>query len=452
MNTKEYVQLFEDNEFDKIKEMINGEAERDRLWLLRNLPDEIRLYLFRLMTKNNALAAFESLEPYEQRELIDLLGTQDEDALLLIKKMEPDDRVRLFDELPASVVIRIIKSLPPDVQKETHLIMGFPDHTTGRIMTTKFAAFQQEDTAGRTLDSLQLKSDEYETINVIYVIDRHRKLKGVLSLKELVMARPGDILKDIMKEEMVYVDTHTDQEEAANLLQEKGFSALPVVDIEKRLVGILTRDDAYTALQEEITEDIFQAAGIADDQSLEHDKSLRLIRNSVSAILKVRIPFLLITLIGGMLAGGVIKAFEDAIQTVVAAAAFIPIIMAMGGNVATQSATIFARGLALGHIDMDKFSRHLKKEIMVGFSIGSIIGSSTFTITSFWQWNPLLGAAVGLSIFCSVVFAALLGFYIPYILYRKKLDSAAGANPIIMTINDITSLLIYFLFIKIFLL
>jgi len=452
MNVVEYERLFEENKFEKVKEMINNETEESRLQLVKSLSDENRIYLFRLMSKENALETFGNLEPYEQRELIGLLGSQNEEALQLLNEMEPDDRVRLFDELPASVVIRLLENLPSDVQQETHLLMGFPDHTIGRIMTTKFASFYQDETAGRTLDALQLHSDDYETINTIYIISRQRKLKGVLSLKELVIARPEDVLSKIMNREMIYVDTQTDQEEAAKLLHEKGFSALPVVDFEKRLVGILTRDDAYTVLQEEITEDVFLAAGIADDRSMENDKSIRLIRNSVVSIMKVRIPFLLITLLGGMLAGGVIGSFENAVQTVAAAAVFIPIIMAMGGNVATQSTTIFARGLALGHIDISRFARHLKKEIMVGLSIGSIIGFITFLVAGIWKWNPLLGAAVGGSIFCSVVFAALLGFLVPYILYKFKLDGAAGANPIITTINDITSLIIYFTFIRIILL
>jgi magnesium transporter len=220
--------------------------------------------------------------------------------------------------------------------------------------------------------------------------------------------------------------------------------AVPVVDMEEYLVGIITVDDAMDILEEESTEDMYIQAGLATIKNNEHDRSRTLIEGSLWEILKVRIPILILVLAGGFLAGMIVEGFEEVLASITAVAFFMPLIMDMGGSIGGQSTTIFARGVVLGHIKMDRFLKHLGKEALVGVSIGILVGIMAYLAAWLWLGDPLIGLAVGLALVASCLVAAVCGFLVPFVLVKIGADQAAGSGPIITSIKDISGLLIYF--------
>ncbi|MDA9470666.1 magnesium transporter [Enterococcus sp. 5H] len=404
-------------------------------------PDE-QVIVFRLLPKEKALDIFETLDTSVQQHL--LRSFTDERAIEFVNEMAPDDRVRLFDELPVVVAKKLLGSLSVEERESTNLLMGYEQETAGRILTTEFISLKKDMTVKAALEKVRQQAEEKETIYLLYVTTEQKKLIGVLSLKDLLIADSDQYIEEIMSKHIMYVTTDTDQEKTARLLQELDLIAMPVVDKELRLVGIVTVDDAIDVLEQETTEDMFNAAGLADVSSLEADRSNVLIHGSLWEIWKVRLPFLVITLVAGIFAGVVIDEFEQTLESVAAVAVFIPLIMDMGGNVGTQSSTVFVRGMSLGHINLERFMKYFLKEVGIGFSLGVVVGIVSGIVAAVWQGIPLLGVAVGISLVFAMTLAAALGFFIPFILLKMNIDQAAGAAPIITSIKDIAGLLIYF--------
>ncbi|EXJ24449.1 Mg/Co/Ni transporter MgtE [Alkalibacterium sp. AK22] len=432
----------EKRDMEALKDTVIQADNVEIISTLHDLPAEEKGILFRLLPKERALHIFEQLESNTQQQLIRSF-TEDK-VIEVFAEMAPDDRVRLLDELPAKVTKNLIASLDQEERQATALLMGYEEETAGRLMTPEYVTVKKEMKVSAALEAVRLTAAEKETIYIIYVTDASRKLEGVLSLRELVMADPEEIIGNVMHQKVAKVSTDTDQEEAARLLQSLDFLALPVVDKENRIVGIMTFDDAMDIIEEETTEDIFDKAGLADLTDRESNRSERLVNGTLIEIWKVRLPFLVITMVGGLLAGVVIDSFEEALEAIAAVAIFIPVIMDMGGNAGTQSSTIFARGLILGHVDTSKFMKHLGKETLVGLSMGVLVGIATGIIASTWQGIPELGIAVGVALALTMTLATALGFFIPYVLFKLGIDQAAGADPIITTIKDISGLVIYF--------
>ncbi len=448
VHLKEVRELIESNNLELLKNKMNQMDTIEITDLFEELPPEEGAVVFRLLNKEKALEVFEYLEVNLQQQLIS--SFKEERAIELIHEMEPDDRVRLLDELPARVAKKLLASLSPEERKKTNELMGYPPRTAGRIMTPEYIRLRGELTVREALQTVRRNGEDKETIYTLYVTDETRRLEGVVSLKDLVMASPDEKVKDIMSTNLVSVNTETDQEEVARLLQERDLLAVPVVDRENRLVGIITIDDAMDILDEETTADIFDKAGLASLAGLESGRSQRLVSGSLGLVLKVRLPFLVITLIGGLLAGFVIETYEETLEAVTALAFFIPVIMDMGGNVGTQSSTIFTRAFVLGHINMKRFFKHWLREVGIGASIGVIMGSVAGIIASMWQQNPDLGVTVGMALGLTVTLATGLGFLVPFVLVRLGFDQAAGSDPFITTIKDIASLMIYFFLVTVF--
>ena len=439
----------EQKKLEELKEYLATIEKVELIQLFVTLPSNKQVIVFRLLSKEKALEIFETFEPAVQQHL--LRSFTDEGVIDFVNEMAPDDRVRLFYELPASVTKKLLAELSEEERTTTNLLMGYEQETAGRIMTTEFISIKKEMTVEEALHKIRRLAKEMETIYILYVTDMAKKIEGVLSLKDLVIAEGNQLIEEIMIKHVAYVTTDTDQEETAHLLQELDLIAIPVVDKEKRLVGIVTVDDAIDVLEQETTEDIFNAAGLADVASVEADRSTVLINGSLWQIWKVRLPFLAITLVAGMLAGLVIDEFEQTLESVAAVAIFIPLIMDMGGNVGTQSSTVFVRGLSLGHIDLNTFVKHFLKETGIGLSLGVVVGIVSGIVASVWQGIPLLGVAVGISLVFAMTLAAALGFLIPFILLKLNIDQAAGSAPIITSIKDIAGLFIYFVSVNVFL-
>ena len=436
-----------EKDMETLKILLASAEEVEILNIFHELAPNEQVIVFRLLAKDAALSIFEELDTDEQHNL--LRSFTDAQAIEMVNELAPDDRVKLLDELPATVAKKILASLSPSEREMTNLLMGYEAQTAGRIMTPEYVRLRKELTAAEALERVKRDAVEKETIYTIYITDDARTLEGVLSLRDLLIAEPTAKLADIMERISVTVSTDTDQEEVARILQKLDWLAVPVVDKENRLVGIVTVDDAMDILEDEATEDILTSGGIF--ASKESNRSEILIRGSIFAIWKVRLPFLFITICGGLLAAVVLDGFEEILESALVVAFFIPLIMDMGGSVGTQSSTAFARGVVLGHINMSKFFRHFMKEIGIGFSIGIIAGIIVGAIAIIWQGDTMLGIAVGLSLSLTVTLASTLGFLVPFVLMKFNFDQAAGAAPIITSVKDISGILIYFTSASIFL-
>ena len=437
-------------EMGKLKEALAEPDSIEILYAISELSPKDKAIVFRLLPKEDALFIFEQLPGDLQQEL--LLSFTDEKANEIIGEMAPDDRVRLLDEMPAIVAKKFISNLSPEERKATNILMGYEPETAGRIMTTEYIALRPSMTVAEAIDKIKRQAKEKETIYTLYVTDdATRKLIGVVSLRQLLIAQAEQIIGDIMLEAVIKVSTDTDQEEIAKKLQEFDLLAIPVVDSEDVLVGIVTIDDAMDIMQAEATEDLFDNAGLGGGGGKsESDRSKTLVSGSLWKIWRVRLPFLAITLVAGILAGFVIDGFEYSLSAIPAVAVFIPLIMDMGGNIGTQSSTVFARGVVLGHINMKKFRRHLAKEILVGLSLGILVGGASLFVAWIWFGEILLGLSVALALVTTITLASFLGFFVPFLLIKINIDQAAGSAPIITSIKDIVGLLVYFLSITLF--
>ncbi|WP_027338543.1 magnesium transporter [Halonatronum saccharophilum] len=439
---KEIAYLLEKKDMDILKEKVNELDIVEIVNLIQELSPKQEVIIFRLLNKDLAIEVFEKLDTNLQETLT--ASFAEDEVIEIMEDLAPDDRARLLDELPAKVAKRVMEALSKEERQMTAHLLGYAPETAGRIMTPEYISLKKDLTVKDALDRIRKVGMDKETLYSLYVTDKERKLEGVISLRVLVMSNPDDTIGNIMYDHPASVSTHTDQEEVAKLLKQQDLIAVPVVDREQRLVGIVTFDDAMDIIEEETTEDILDKAGLTGIGRQESDRSHVLISGSLLDIWKVRLPFLIITLIGGMLAGLVIEGFEDALEAIAALAIFIPVIMDMGGNVGTQSSTIFSRALVLGQINIKKFLKVWMKEVKVGLSMGVLLGIAAGAIAMLWQQIPGLGLVVGLSLSITITIATALGFFIPYILFKLGLDQAAGSDPIITTVKDITGLFIYF--------
>ena len=443
------IQCIEERDLRGLRSILRELEETEVLYLISNLERTDKALVYRLLSKDMALAVFEQLDLEIQKDLLE--SFPESRAIEIIEELDPDDRVSLLDELPAVVTKRLISLLSPDDRAVTNKLLGYEAETAGRIMTPEFITLRRNMTAQAALEKIRWQAADKETIYTLYVTDETRRLEGVLELRKLIVANPNERIEDIMSDIVIKVTTDTDQEEVAHALKDFDLLAIPVVDKQGCIVGIVTIDDAVDILEHEATEDIYDQAGLANITGSETNRSEVLVNGSLWAIWKVRLPFLVITLLAGLGAGLIIDGFEHTLETIVAVAIFIPIIMDMGGNVGTQSTTVFVRGVVLGHIEPKRFWRHLGKEVLIGFSLGLIVGVVTGVIAGFWQSMPLLGLAVGLALLVTMTLASLLGFLVPWILIKMKLDQAAGSSPIITSIKDIVGLLVYFVLVSAFL-
>ncbi|MCL2228365.1 MAG: magnesium transporter [Firmicutes bacterium] len=449
---KEFIlESLENKDVASIKRVLLESGDNDILDMFGELDSEEQAIVFRLLPKNKSLLIFENLDVSDQEQLIgSLTNTQ---ANEIIEGLHPDDRVRLLDELPAEVTKKMLAALSAEERKKTNLLMGYEPETAGRIMTPNFVRLKANMTVAEALKKIRRKG--FETIYTIFVADDNGKLQGVVSLRSLVLADMKDTIKDLMVTDVTKVSTSTDQEEVARILQKRDLLAIPVVDKDDCIVGIITVDDAMDVLEQEATEDMLSKAGLA--KTSESCRSEALIRGSLWSVWKVRLPFLIITVVGGLLAGSVIGAFEGTLEAIIIAAMFIPVVMDMGGNVGVQSSTIFLRGEILGHINKKKIGRHILRESLIGLSMGVIVGVicglAAFGIQALgvmgagdmttWE-GARLGFAVMLSLIVVMTVAATIGFTIPFVLMKLNVDPAAGMGPIITSIKDIIGLSTYF--------
>lgn len=446
---REFRQLINAQQLDVLKQKANALEPFYLADIIEVLEPGKQSVVFRLLNKDRALEVFEYIEPDIQQELIQ--NFTDTEALRFFSNLEPDDRVALMDELPAKVAKYLVQSLSKKEKELTTLVMGYPSGSAGNIMTPKYISFKKGITCEEALSRIRKSAADVETIYHLYVTNATRQLLGMIELRDLIIADPSVLIDTVMIKSPVKAYVYQNDGDVAKLLQDSDLLAVPVVDKDDRLIGVVTVDDAIDILEEEAIDRELTTSGFLEFNNKETDRSKILVSGSLWQIWKVRVPFLLITLAGGMIAGTVIEQFEETLMTITALAFFIPVVMDMGGNVGTQSSTIFTRALALGQIDFPRFIKQWAKEVLVGFTMGIMLGIGAGIIVYLWQGDINLTFVISLALLFTVTIATALGFMVPFLLLKTGADQAAAAAPFITTIKDITGLLIYFLLANIFL-
>ncbi|NMB41230.1 MAG: magnesium transporter [Firmicutes bacterium] len=423
----------------KVKE---GMHPSDLVDLVEELTGEQKIELFELLSDEKAALIIQEMEDFDQVSLLKLLTAHRASAIL--KEMAIDDAADLVGELPPEEA-RELLALIEEEAEEIRGLLKYPEDTAGGIMTTEFISLPEYIPVEEAIIRLREVAPDAETIYYVYIVDSRARLNGVLSLRDLIAAQDGIPLKEIMYHNVISVTTDMDQEDVARIVARYDLLAVPVVDEKSRLLGIITVDDILDVIEAEATEDIYRLAGAGEIETVGVTEAPAI------DLARKRLPWLLICLFGGLLSGSVVGAFTVTLETIVVLAAFIPVIMDMGGNVATQSSTVFVRGLATGEIKGSDTRSYLGREIKVGLLMGLFNGAVIALAAYLWKGLPILGLVVGIAMFFTIVVAALIGTVVPIIFNYYGIDPALSAGPFVTTIKDVTGLLIYFYTASIFL-
>ncbi|MBP5977598.1 magnesium transporter [Brasilonema sp. CT11] len=403
---------------------------------IEGLPKAMHALAFRLLSKQEAIVVYEYLDYSVQERLIEELKSQE--VLDIVEKMSPDDRARLFDELPATIVNRLLEQLSPNERQATSLLLGYEAGTAGRIMTPELILLQEDFTVAQTLERIRSVNNASEMIYYLYITNAAKRLTGILSLRDLVTSQPEEKIGNVMTQEAVFVYTDTDQEEVARMIQRYDFLAVPVVDREQRLVGIITVDDVIDILQEETTEDIYTLGGGVQSRGDGYFQS------NLISVARKRVVWLLVLLVTNTVTGSIIKSQEDILSKVVTLAAFIPLLTGTGGNVGAQSSTVVIRGMNTDEMGALKPLQVVGREALAGALLGTILGTIATVWAFFLQNNLEVAIAVGASLVAISILASVSGSALPFLFRLLRLDPALMSAPFITTAVDVLGVLIYF--------
>ncbi|RKX66197.1 MAG: magnesium transporter [Tenericutes bacterium] len=428
-------ELVKQKDWRGVKKMLSGCPDPDVADLFENMRVEEVVILFRLLHKEHAAMVFSEVETHRQMALLQQMSN--EHIRDIISELSPDDRTELFEELPGKITQRLLNLLPSDIRKETLELLGYPKESVGRLMTSDYVAIRPHWTIEQAMEHIRRYGHDAETINMVYVVDEQWFLLDDIPLRRLILADPEQKVESVMDKKFVSVLAYEDQEKAIELIKHYNMFALPVVDSENVLLGIVTVDDILDVLEEEVTEDIHKGASIFP---LEMSYSAA----SVWTLYRKRIIWLSLLLVAGFLSSSVIAAFEKTLTAIVALAFFIPVLIDSGGNTGTQSATLVIRAIATGDLSLRKWFSVVKKELLVGLLLGVTLGVVLCLWSSFWKGGAAVGPIAGISMVIIVLWANLIGSLLPIILTKIKLDPAVVSSPLITTILDATGLLVYF--------
>ena len=428
--------LLEQENLQEAKQVLVPLQPVDIAEAIKGLPQGMQAIAFRLLSKAEAIEVYEYLDSSVQQSLIEEFKSQD--VLDIVDKMSPDDRARLFDELPARVVQRLVQQLTPEEREATALLLGYEADTAGRIMTPKYISLRETSTVDEALEHIRSVARVTETIYYLYVTDEIRGLRGIVSLRDLVTAQPQQTLGEIMSRDVVYVYTDTDQKEVARLIQRYDFVAVPVVDREQRLVGIVTVDDLIDILEQETTKDIYALGGGVESGGENY------FQTNLLTVARKRVVWLFVLLVTNTVTGTIIRSQEAILQQVVTLAAFIPLLTGTGGNVGAQSSTVVIRGLNTDEIQDLGAAKVVLREVMAGLLLGVILGTVA-TLWAYWlQGNLSVAVSVGISLVAIAFLASLAGSALPFLFRSFNLDPALMSAPFITTAVDVLGVLIYF--------
>lgn len=428
--------LLEQKDLQQAKAILVTVQPADIAQAIEGLPAAMQVLAFRLLSKGEAIEVYEHLDRNVQEALIEEFKSQDVQDI--VDKMSPDDRARLFDELPAKIVTRLLEQLSFAERQATAELLGYAADTAGRIMTPELVSLKEDFTVTQALECIRRLARNTETIYYLYVTDGAKRLTGTLSLRDLVTANPQQTIGEIMTRDAIYVNTDTDREEVARLIQHYDFLAVPVVDREQRLVGIVTVDDVIDIIQQETTEDIYALGGGVQSGGDNY------FQTDLFTVARKRVVWLFVLLLTNTVTGTILKSEEDILQQVVTLTAFIPLLTGTGGNVGAQSSTVVIRGMNTDEIRSMKAIQVIGREAIAGILLGSMLGAVATLWAFILQGNWAVAIAVGVSLVAISLLASVSGSALPFLFRLLGLDPALMSAPFITTAVDVLGVLIYF--------
>ncbi|MFP4693863.1 MAG: magnesium transporter [Halothece sp.] len=427
--------LLESNNLEGAKSLLSVVQSVDIAEAIENLPESMQAIAFRLLPKAEAIEVYEHLDTSVQQALIEEFKRQE--VIEIVGQMSPDDRARLFDELPAKVVRRLLADMSPQERQNTALLLGYQEDTAGRIMTPEYISLKENMSIGEALQSIKRRAQASELIYYLYVTDTYRHLLGIVSLKNLVLASEESPLSEIITREVISVNTDTDQEEVARLIRRYDLLAIPVVDKEDRLVGVVTVDDVMDIIEQETTEDIYALGGLQSEGD-------NYFQTNLLAVARKRVVWLFVLLFTNTFTSGIIQSQEDILNQVVALAAFIPLLIGTGGNVGAQSSTVVIRGLSTDEVRSLGLVQVVIREALAGLLLGLILGVVAMGWAYVLRGELNVAIIVGISLVAIAVLASVTGSILPFLFKSLNLDPALMSAPFITTVVDVLGVLIYF--------
>jgi len=442
---KAILKMVEDKKYATLRDILVTMNPADIAGIFNSLDDKRIPLMFRLLPKELAAETFVEMESEDQELLIQ--GFSDNELKEVLDELYVDDAVDIIEEMPANVVRRILSQADPEMRQSINQILRYPENSAGAWMTTEYVSLRPEMTVEEAILRIRRQGVDKETIYTCYVT-KDRKLLGIVTVKDLLLAEDDEMLiRDLMETDLISVTTHTDQEEVARIFSKYDFIALPVVDTENRMVGIVTVDDAIDVMEEEATEDIELMGGMLPSEDT-------YLRSSVWELFKNRIPWLLFLMLSATFTGMIINSFEDALAAQVALTAFIPMLMGTGGNSGSQSSVTIIRALSLDEVKFADLPRVVWKEIrtavLCGLALAIVCFGKIWLVDKLLMGNEnitlMVDTVVCLAMFFTVLVAKTIGAVLPMVAKVLKLDPAVMASPFITSIVDALSLLVYFLF------
>ena len=434
---EKWQELLEKKDLRSLRLELAEANEVDVAEFMAALPPEKTVLVFRLLSKEIASDVFANLESEDQETII--TAATDSEVSELVEDLYVDDAVDMLEELPASVVKRVLKAAKPDTRKLINQFLNYPENSVGSIMTAEFMDLKKNMTVGEAIARIRKRGEDSESIYTCYVTDARRRLEGVVTLRELLVAKDDQLVEELMAADVITAQTTEDQEEAVQRMMRYDFISLPVVDGEGRLVGVVTVDDVMDVMEEEATEDFEKMAAMTPSEK-------PYLKTGVFDLARHRIVWLLVLMLSSMLTGSILSRFEAAFAAVPILVTFITMLTDTGGNAGSQSSTMIIRGMAVGEIDLRDFLRVLWKEVRVSLVVGVILSAVNFARIYFFNAPGDMGIALTVAgaLVVTVVLSNAIGSMLPMIAKALKLDPALMAAPLITTIVDAVSLLVYF--------
>ncbi|HQC54492.1 MAG TPA: magnesium transporter [Clostridia bacterium] len=433
---KKFLTLIGEEKYTEARQEIIEFGAVDIAQLFEDVPQAKLVIVFRLLPKDLSSDVFTYMSSDLQRQVIEAIT--DEEVIAIMRDLFMDDAIDFIEEMPSNVVKRVLKNASEDTRILVNQFLNYPTDSAGSIMTIEYVDLKKDMTVKQALNYIKINGYDKETINTCYVLSSSRVLEGVVSLRQLVLSDDETALKDIVNIEVDSVHTHDDREEVATLFKKYDYYVMPVVDNENRLVGIITVDDIIDVIDKEATEDIHKMAALQPTEK-------PYLKTNIWHLAKNRIPWLLVLMISAAFTGGIIKRYETALQSVILLAAFIPMLMDTGGNAGSQSSTLIIRGLALGEIEPRHFLKVVSKELGVSIIVGTMLAVVNFLkIYLIDKAGVLVAITVSFTLVLTVTLSKVIGGVLPLLAKKFKMDPAIMAGPLITTIVDAISLIVYF--------
>ena len=431
---EEVLEFIEKKEYSKLKEALKDWFVQDIAELITEIEDTSSILVFKTLQKQKQSHVFSHLEPDEQEKL--LKAFTNKEAGFILSQMSSDDRTALFEELPGVITRRLFKLLSPEDLKETKLLLGYPEESVGRMMTTDYVSIYRDMTVKEALKRIRERGHDSETLNRVYIIDSEKRLLDSIRIRKIILAEMDTKIEDLMTYNVVSLSAYDDREKAVKIMQKYDASSLPVVDRDGIVIGIVTIHDVLDVAEEEATEDIQKIGSIAPLKTSYKSASLFM-------LYKKRIIWLSLLVVVSLISSGIIERYEEILSSAIVLAFFIPLLIDSGGNMGSQSATLMVRALATDDVKINEWFKVFLKEISIGLLIGLSLGLLASLIGIF-RGGYEIGLIVGLSMLAVIFVANLIGATLPFILSKLKIDPAVASSPLITTVVDIAGLIIYF--------